>query len=152
MSAIPNIEEFCSSCGDWVSYLNFNYDTGWCNDCSGQIDHRAKCIHCGIVLQGSDLYRTTCRTCRQELWLAKHADAIELLMVVRGYTFTQARLTITTEARPICQACNKPIKGAKEGALFHKRNENKSCHSAYLKFKVLTKSGLTISEALAKIR
>ena len=151
--AIPaTLEEFCSSCGSWVSYLNFNYDTGWCVECSGQIDHRAKCIHCGNVLQGSDQYRTTCRTCRQELWLVKHGDAIELLMVVQGMSYAQARVAITEASRPICQACNKPIKGAKTGALFHKRNENKSCHTVYLKFKSLQKSGLTISEALAKLR
>jgi hypothetical protein len=74
-----------------------------------------------------------------------------LLMVVRGYTFTQARDAVTELARPICQACRKPIKGAKDGALFHKRNENKSCHTAYLKFKSLQKQGLTIPEALAMI-
>ena len=153
MSAVPDLEEFCTSCGGWVSYLHFNYDTGWCIDCSGSIDHRAKCIHCGNVLIGSDLYRTTCHTCRQELWLEKHGDTIELLMIVRGYSFAQARETVTEQARPICQACNKPIKGAKDGALFHKRNENNTaCHAAYLKFKVLTKSGLTITEALAIIR
>ena len=153
MSAIPNtLEEFCTSCGGWVSYLHFNYETGWCAECSGSIDNRAKCIHCGGVLQGSDRYRTTCRTCRQELWLARHGDEIEFLMVVKGYSFTQARIIVIKAVRPICQACKKPIKGAQEGALFHTRNENKSCHSVYLKFKQLQKQGLTITEALATIR
>jgi hypothetical protein len=73
-------------------------------------------------------------------------------MVVKGYSFTLARITIVENSRPICQACHKPIKGAKDGALFHKRNENKSCHSVYLKFKALTKQGLTITEALAMLR
>ena len=154
MSAIPDtIEEICTSCGGWVSYLNFNYDTGWCNECSGTIDNREKCIHCGNVLQGSDLYRTTCRICRQELWLARHADEIEFLMVVKGYSFTQSRLIVIKISRPICRACKKPIKGAQEGALFHKRNQDNSrCHSVYLKFKSLQKTGLTTEEALAIIR
>lgn len=73
-------------------------------------------------------------------------------MVVRGYTLVQSRVTIVEESRPICLACHKPIKGAKDGALFHKRNENKSCHSVYLKFKLLQKQGLTTTEALAMLR
>jgi hypothetical protein len=152
VSALPDaIEEYCASCGSWVSFLNFNYDTGWCTECSGQIDDRARCIHCSNVLQGSDQYRTTCRTCRQENWLTEHGDQIELLMIVRGLTFQQARVVIIEISRPICQACKQPIKGAKTGALFHKRNENKACHTVYLKFKSLTKSGLTIDQALARL-
>lgn len=153
MSTLPQqLEEYCPSCGLWHSYLNFNYDSGWCNECSGSISPQPRCIHCGDVLLGSDVYRTTCRTCRQELWLAKHAEDIEFLMVAKGYTFGQARMTVTKMVRPICVVCRKPIKGAQDGALFHKRNENKSCHSAYIKFKQLQRSGLTVVEALATLR
>jgi hypothetical protein len=73
-------------------------------------------------------------------------------MVVKGYTFAQARAYVVKMVRPVCKACGKPIKGASEGALFHKRNENKRCHLAYVKFKQLQRSGLTITEALAIIQ
>ena len=153
MSALPEqLEEFCTSCGLWHSYLAFNYDTGWCNECSGTIDTQPKCIHCGNVLQGSDLHRTTCRTCRQELWLAKHGEDIEFLMIVKGYSFSQARVIVTKLIRPVCVACSKPIKGAQDGALFHKRNENKSCHSAYIRFVSYRKEGLTTEQSLDRIR
>lgn len=70
-------------------------------------------------------------------------------MVAKGYTLSHARLTIVKMVRPICQACRKPIKGAHEGALFHK--ENKRCHSAYVRFNKLRKQGLTNEQALARL-
>jgi len=72
-------------------------------------------------------------------------------MLVKGYTLWQAKITITKMVRPICQACGKPIKGGREGDLFHKGNKNRKCHSAYAKFVRFRKSGLTNAEALARL-
>ncbi len=139
-------EEYCPNCGSWVVYLHFNYTSGWCNDCS---PHEPQCIHCGGVLQST--HRTTCSSCRQELWLARHADEIEFLVVCKGYTVAQAKIQIAKMIRPICQACFKPILGGKDGALFHKNKPK--CHSAYVRYKKLVKQGnLTTLDALAMIR
>jgi hypothetical protein len=150
-TAPDTLEEYCPSCGDWVNYLVFNHDTGWCNSCSGTQDHQPRCIHCGSVLQ-PEHGRTTCHTCRLERWLTKHADELEFLVVVKGYTIAQARLVIVKMIRPICQCCGKPIKGAKEGALFHQRAEFKRCRQAYVKYRSLVRQGLTTEEALGTIR
>jgi hypothetical protein len=79
-------------------------------------------------------------------------DELEYLIVAKGYSVHQARMCIVKMVRPICLACNKPIKGGREGALFHKGNENKSCHAAYARYVRLRKSGLTEADALDRIR
>ena len=79
-------------------------------------------------------------------------DELEYLIVAKGYSIHQARMSIVKMVRPICQACNKPIKGGREGALFHKSNENKACHAAYARYVRLLKSGLTERDALDRIK
>lgn len=93
-----------------------------------------------------------CHTCRRERWLERHMDELEYLVVAKGYSVHQAQLAITKMVRPICRACDKPIKGGREGALFHKGNENKACHAAYARYVRLIKSGLTEREALDRIQ
>lgn len=141
---IPD-EEFCTSCGDWFSADEFNYETGWCVECS-PVSVVPTCSRCGTVLK--DLRRTTCHHCRQEHWLEQHADELEFLITVKGYSLTQARVTIIKLVRPICQCCKKPIKGGTPGeSLFCK--SNKACHSMYGKYRRLLSKGLTKDEALA---
>lgn len=137
-------DEYCPNCGDWYIYLNFNYEVGWCNNCAGV----PRCIHCQQPLP--DRHRTTCAVCRLELWLTKYADEIEYLVVVKGYNISQAKAKVVKMVRPLCMHCGRPIKGAKEGALFCKTKP--SCHSAYNKYKRLLKQGLTAEQALAIIR
>lgn len=108
------------------------------------------CTHCGNVR--TDLSRTTCGSCRRELWLQRHADEIELLVIVKGYSVYQAQQTVVKIVRPICIACGRVIKGGQEGVLFHGRNQSKQCYAAYRKFKQLQNQGLTTDEALAKLR
>lgn len=79
-------------------------------------------------------------------------DELEYLVVVKGYSVHQARMVIVRMIRPICVACGKPIKGGRESALFHKGNENKSCHAAYARYVRLRKSGLTDAQALDRIK
>lgn len=141
-------EEYCPNCGSWVVYLNFNYEVGWCTDCTQDTFPQPRCIHCGTVLENT--HRTTCRTCRQELWLERHADELEYLVVCKGYTVAQAKVQIAKMIRPICQHCGKPIVGAKDGALFHRSKPK--CHQAYGRYKKLLKQGLTPLDALARIR
>jgi hypothetical protein len=79
-------------------------------------------------------------------------DELEYLIVAKGMSVHQARMTIVKMVRPICHACNKPIKGGREGALFHKSNDYKSCHAAYGRYVRLRKSGLTERDALDRIK
>lgn len=145
---VVELDEFCSNCGEWVYYLNFNYESGWCTECTQDSVTHPTCVRCGCAL--AHRHRSTCHTCRQELWLERHADELEFLMIVKGYSLVRAREVIAKMVRPICQCCGKPIVGAREGALFCKRN--KQCHAMYLKFVRLRKSGLTASVALATIK
>lgn len=150
MSVADALEEFCPECGSWVSYLVFNYDIGWCHTCVGETATGPRCTRCGRDLPPGH-GRTTCTNCRHEQWLSRHIDELEFLVVVKGYSVSQARLTIVDMVRPICQYCRKPIKGAHEGALFHKNQQNRACHSAYMKFARHRKQGLSVEEALAAI-
>lgn len=151
MVAIGPLEEYCPSCGEWVSYLNFDHKSGWCHQCVGLNDDHARCTRCGTVLPANH-GRSTCHACRQERWLEKYMDELEYLVVAKGYSVHGARMAIIQMVRPICRACNKPIKGGREGALFHKSNENKSCHAAYARYVRLRKSGLTEAQALDRIQ
>jgi hypothetical protein len=144
------LDEYCPSCGEWVNYLSFSYEEGWCHACVGSSEVRPTCRRCGDVLPDGH-GRTTCPTCRLELWYIKYEDEVEYLMVAKGYTLGQAKLAIVKMVRPICQECGKPIKGGREGDLFHKGNNNRKCHSAYLKFARLRRSGLTNEAALAML-
>lgn len=151
VAILDRLEEYCPSCGEWVNYLSFNQDVGWCNKCVGSNETRPQCSRCGDVLPIGH-GRTTCHTCRQELWFIKYEDEVEFLMVAKGYSLWQAKLIVVKMVRPICQACHRPIKGGREGDLFHKGKNNRKCHSAYAKFARLRKSGLTTAQALATIR
>jgi len=150
-SVANSLEEYCPSCGGWVSYLAFDHSTGWCLECSGTYDPQPRCSRCGDAIDATH-GRTMCHTCRREVWLITHADDLEYLIVAKGYTVSHASDTIVRMVRPRCQWCGKPIHGAHRGALFHKANGYKGCRSASLKFKRLVKQGLTIQQALATIR
>lgn len=145
MALAPLSDEYCPSCGEWVFPLNFNYVVGWCSSCS-QEDGALRCYQCGVALPETDA-RTLCHTCRQEQWYARHAHELEWLMVVKGYSLNQARQTIVKLVRPICQFCGKPIRGASDGALFHK--DRKPCRRAYGIYNRLIKKGLTPLDSLA---
>lgn len=151
MVAVGPLEEYCPSCGDWVSYLHFNHAEGWCNQCVGSNDDQPRCSACGGVLPANH-GRSMCHNCRRERWLSKHLDEVEYLVVAKGYSVHQAQLIVVRLIRPVCVACNKPIKGGREGTLFHKSNENKSCHAAYARYVRLRKSGLSELDALDRIR
>jgi hypothetical protein len=149
VSAIPaTLEEFCASCGEWVSYLNFDYGIGWCNECSGVTPaQEPRCTRCGAVLD--DQSRTTCHTCRQEQWLERYADELELLIVAKGHSVSAATAMIVRMSRPICQWCRSPIVGGREGALFHGRShKNRQCHARYRMFVRLRKQGMSVTDAL----
>ena len=149
-TVISELEHYCPNCGDWFSFLHFDFEEGWCIECSLDIDHPPQCIHCGSVLTKHDIHRSTCHICRREAWLELHSDELEFLIVVKGYKKADAFKTLIRLLRPICNSCGKPIKGAKSDALFCK--VNKRCRSAYNKYRKITKSGLTPAQALAIIR
>jgi hypothetical protein len=141
-------DEFCTNCGGWYSSVEFNYDTGWCVQCSLAVDPQPRCSVCGTVLV--DVSRTTCHTCRQEHWYVVYADELEFVMLVKGYSLYQAKIHIARINRPICQCCRKPIKGAAPGALFCK--QNKACHRMYGRYRRLIQQGLSQIEALDRVR
>lgn len=140
-----SLDEFCANCGSWVSYLHFNFEVGWCNDCSPISD---SCIRCGTPLK--DRTRSTCETCRWEIWLEKWVDELEFLIVAKGYSVNLARVTILRMSRPICKACGRPIIGGREGALFHGRG-HPACHAKYREFKRLQRSGVAADDALTRV-
>lgn len=144
---LAQLEEYCPSCGGWVSYLAFNHSIGWCNGCVRK-DSTPRCTTCNKEINPSH-GRTTCHACRLELWYERHADEIEYLVVCKGYSVYQARQLISKMIRPICQWCGIPISGAKEGALFHKRD---LCRKAHHRYKRMIKQGLPSQQALATIR
>lgn len=148
VAALPaETEEFCTSCGEWATPDEFNYDTGWCIQCSPDSKPRFTCSRCGTALNHG--HRTTCPTCRQEQWYVKYADELELLIVAKGYTVVRAREVLVRIIRPLCYCCGEPIPFVDERAVFCKRN--KECRSAGLKFIRLRKTGLTAEAALARV-
>jgi len=148
MSETQLAEEFCPSCGNWYPLREFDAETGWCVGCS-PVSASPQCYRCGTVLK--DTSRTTCHTCRQELWLERHSDELEFLIVAKGYSLTAARIMVTQMMRPICQCCGKPIKGGTRGeSLFCK--SNKVCHSMYGRYRRLLAKGLTPVLALEQVK
>jgi hypothetical protein len=91
--AVAPLEEYCPSCGGWVSYLHFDHESGWCKQCVGLNDDQARCTRCGTVLPANH-GRSTCHTCRQERWLERYMDELEYLVVAKGYSVHQARMAI----------------------------------------------------------
>ena len=143
---VDDNEQYCPSCGNWVTSDEFNGETGWCIECSPV---SPLCANCGVVLR--DQTRTMCHACRTELWLERHSDDLELLIVTKSYSVTQARIAVTKMVRPICHCCGKPIKGGTPGeSMFCK--SNKKCHSMYGRYRRLLKRGLTIEAALATLK
>lgn len=149
VTAVPDtLEEYCPSCGRWVNYLAFDHDEGWCNECATPHDSAPKCTSCGTTLNERHA-RTMCHACRLEEWFTQHADELEWLMVVKGYSVWKARLTITNMVRPLCQHCSKPIKGGNSRALFHNTG---ACKTAYARYKRLQRQGLTSAQALDTLK
>lgn len=141
-------EEYCPSCGSWVEPSEYNSETGFCITCS-PVSLTPECVRCGGAMK--DASRTTCHTCRQELWLERYSDELEYFIVVKGYSLTMARVTVTKMIRPVCQCCGKQIKGGTPGeSLFCK--SNRKCHSMYGKYRRLLSKGLTNEEALATLK
>ena len=106
-------DELCPQCGNFVDELDD--ETGWCFECSGTSE--ARCLACSRPFIKDQSHRKLCPACREERWLQRHADELEMYLSY-GARISFARRQIYYENRPICIACSNPIKGAADGAIF----------------------------------
>ena len=122
-------EVICPSCGQWVVWLHES--SGFCIECA---DIEPFCTQCGNEYVPDEFTKDICSYCKTENWLRKNADAIEANMK-DGLTFYQSKLKVFNEVRPICLCCGKPIKGAKQDALFCTKTPQ--CKTARRRFRTL---------------
>lgn len=136
-------EHYCPSCGEWVNSLNEN--TGWCVNCTPthHPDSRS-CPTCGVVIPIHHNHRL-CSQCKAEEWLAKHADSIELYMMV-GWSFAAAKRQVINDIRPNCVICDTPISGGNADALFC--TAQKECRTAQRRYRLYREKGMTKEQAV----
>lgn len=107
-------EEFCPRCGEFTDQLDD--ETGFCISCvDGEARHN--CLACGTRFRADQTHRKLCPSCRDERWLSRHADEIEIYLSY-GARIEFAKRQVYLENRPVCIVCNEPIKGAAGGAHF----------------------------------
>lgn len=106
----------CASCGHFVDALDG--ETGWCYECSGR--HISRCMACNEEFLKDQPHRKLCAGCRDERWLERHADELEVYLSY-GARISFAKREVYKQNRPVCIACGNPIKGAADGATFCKR-------------------------------
>jgi hypothetical protein len=141
-----NLEEFCPLCGGWVSASTFNYNKGFCVECTTSISEPG-CTRCGEPVQ----QRTMCKSCTMEVWYERHGDEVEFLVVTKGYSVAQAREIVRKMIRPTCNCCGSVIQWGTPGeTLFCKAN--KRCHAMYGKYKRLVRKGMSPSAAMTQLR
>lgn len=105
--------EICPSCGELVDELDEH--TGWCPECSGVT--KVACLSCGEGFEKDAAHRKLCPKCRDERWLARNANALEVLLQ-HGYTIANARQQVYEHNRPRCLSCGAVLVGARNGAQF----------------------------------
>jgi hypothetical protein len=143
--AVVLAEEYhCPSCGGWFSDADFNHDEGWCKVCARP--ETPKCRRCGGSTDG---HRTTCTGCRNEAWLVKYEDEIELLVTTKGYSVSYAKTVIVDMVRPICVSCHRPIKGGTPGESLFCTHD--SCRGLYFKYRRLLKRGYSPELAIREV-
>ena len=122
--------EVCPSCGDIVEELDEN--TGWCKQCAGV--EETYCLSCGSTFSKDAPHRKLCPKCRDERWLARNADALELLLL-HGYTIANAKQQVYEHNRPKCLSCGAVLSGARNGALFCTKTQE--CRSWRRRYRTL---------------
>lgn len=105
--------DICPSCGELVYELDEL--TGWCPECSGVTT--VSCLSCGEGFAKDAAHRKLCPKCRDERWLARNANALEILLQ-HGYSIANARQQVYENNRPHCLSCGVVLIGARNGAQF----------------------------------
>ena|SRR5215471_8275003 len=108
---------FCPSCGNFVT--DIDDETGFCFECIGS--RKARCLGCDRLFTKDQSHRKLCHKCREERWLERNADRIEIYMEA-GATFTFAKREVYYENRPVCISCGKTLNMTAGGANFCKSN------------------------------
>lgn len=106
--------EICPSCGEFKEELE--PVTGWCTECSG-LANKVMCLSCGEGFSKDASHRKLCPKCRNERWLARNADQLEILLL-HGFTISVARRQVYVANRPRCLSCGAVLAGARNGAQF----------------------------------
>lgn len=106
-------QDYCPSCGKFVDELDDA--SGWCFECSGTGETR--CIACGEKFRKDQPHRKLCHGCRDERWLERHANELEVYLEF-GARISFAKREVYKQNRPVCIACGNPIKGAADGTIF----------------------------------
>lgn len=147
MSVQPLTEEnFCTNCGEWFPDSEYDYEAGWCVRCVSP-PSTSVCSSCGGSIP-QEYRRTICNACVQENWLTRHADEIEYMIVVKGYSYSRARLVLAELIRPICVFCANPIRYGTPGESLacseHKNHGNR--------LRRMLNQGVAPSEAIKLLR
>lgn len=122
--------ELCPSCGNLVYELDEL--TGWCYACSGT--SKVECLSCGEGFTKDAPHRKLCPKCRDERWLARNANSLEVLLQ-HGYTITNAKQQVYEHNRPKCLSCGAVLTGARNGALFC--TKTKECRAWRRRYRTL---------------
>lgn len=148
MSAQDLNDEFCASCGNFVTSLV--EETGWCNSCSGV----TPCLRCSEPLTNNDTSKI-CNKCKYIAWLEANADAIDRTMVVDRVSAAKAKKLVLQRNRPMCFSCGGSISGGsqqtatKNRSLFcTKTAKCRKAQNAYRYYK--DRKGLKHEEALQR--
>jgi len=123
--------EFCPSCGEEVESLEDG--TGWCSECSGTI--KTACIACGNPYKRDQPHRRLCRTCREERWLARNADALEAELAT-GLSITQAKKEVYQINKPVCLSCGSSIPNGRPNST-HFCTQNPECRKWRRRYRTL---------------
>lgn len=107
-------EQLCPSCGEFVDELDDG--SGFCLSCTYG-ETRRNCLACSDRFTADQPHRKLCPKCRDERWLARHAEELEIYLSY-GARIEFAKRQVYYENRPVCIACGQPIKGAADGANF----------------------------------
>lgn len=123
-------QEICPSCGGL--FYELDDVTGWCPECAGVTT--VSCLSCGEGFAKDAAHRKLCPKCRDERWLARNADAMEVLLR-HGYSIGNARQQVYEHNRPHCLSCGAVLVGARNGAQFCTKTQE--CRSWRRRYRTL---------------
>ena len=146
MSINELLDEFCPSCGKYVSLIEA---TGFCLNCTKhRFPNSAICINCGKI-EPRGQFRTVCNTCQKLQWFSENADKVEQYMRA-GLTYSMAITKVLFDNRPICICCDKKIKGGKKGRHFFCKG-TPECKTEERYYRYQREKGVSKEEAIDKI-
>jgi hypothetical protein len=111
INAIPELNELCPSCGNFVDALYES--TGFCESCSN-----------GVGVFDIKTPTPNAKQIRLELWLTENADTIEDVMLADNITAKDAIRILAQNDKPVCQICGDDMPHTTPGRhVFCKKRE-----------------------------